>query len=418
MTGDLSRRLVIALLRHLRGGALTVVEGDRTLRFGEADAELQATVTLHDPRVWRALLRSSVGLGESYADGRWDADDLTALIRLGARNTDKLDRLRRRLSVVTRPVQWVRRARANSPARARRQISAHYDLGNQLFELMLDERMLYSCAVFESSQASLEAAQVAKLELICRKLDLGPDDHLLEIGSGWGALAIHAAAHYGCRVTTTTISSEQHALATERVEAAGLADRVTVLHQDYRDLRGRFDKLVSIEMIEAVGWRNFDRYFACCSRLLAPNGLMLLQSITADERAYELEKVSTTYMNTFIFPGGCLPSVEVMARCVRRCTDLRWLDLEDIGPHYVPTLRHWRRRFVAAEERLEALGYDRRFRRQWELYLAYCEAGFAERRIGDVQVVLAKPGYRARAALGRALRAPAVEGDVSAAARD
>lgn len=420
MITALARRLVIALLRHLHDGQLTVVEPAGRWRFGPPDAALRATVTLHDAGVWRALLRSSVGLGESYADGRWDADDLTHLIRIGARNTDKLDNLRRRLSVATRPAQWLRRARANSPARAKRQISAHYDLGNRLFELMLDERMLYSCAVFESPEASLEAAQVAKLELICDKLDLGPDDHLLEIGSGWGALAIHAAAHYGCRVTTTTISEEQHALATERVRAAGLAERVTVLLEDYRALHGRYDKLVSIEMIEAVGWRNFDRYFACCSELLTDDGLMLVQAIITDERAYELEKVSTTYMNTFIFPGGCLPSVEVMARCVRRNTDLRWLDLEEIGSHYVPTLRHWRSRFLAAEAELEGLGYDRRFRRLWELYLAYCEAGFAERRIGDVQVVLAKPGYRPRTASTRTRRGPATASvaDVSGAGGD
>jgi cyclopropane-fatty-acyl-phospholipid synthase len=277
---------------------------------------------------------------------------------------------------------------------AKRHIAAHYDLGNEMFRLFLDESMTYSCAFFESPEMSLAEAQEAKLDRVCRKLELSPDDHLLEIGTGWGSLALHAAGRYGCRVTTTTISREQHAVAVERVRDAGLADRVTILLEDYRDLRGRFDKLASIEMIEAVGWQYFDTFFRRCGTLLRPDGLMLLQAITVADRAYELEKATRSFIRQLIFPAGCLPSVEVIQRCVDRVTDLRMLDLEDITDHYPETLRRWRENFVRSANRAADLGYDLRFRRLWELYFAWCEGGFRERRIGDVQALFAKPSYR------------------------
>ena len=389
----LARAIVVRLLRHLTGGLLKIVEPGRTHVFGDPDEALRVTVTLHDARTWRALLRGSTGLGAAYMDGRWDADDVTALVRLAARNAPKLDRLRAGLALFVRPVQLLRGGRANSRRRSRRQIAAHYDLGNDLFAAMLDERMIYSAALFDGDAMSLEDAQAAKLDAICSKLELRPDDHLLEIGAGWGGLAIRAAGRYGCRVTTTTISREQHALATERVRAAGLEDRVTVLLRDYRDLAGTYDKLVAVEMIEAVGWRNFDRFFERVSELLEPDGLALLQAILVDDRAYDVEKAGRSFITTFIFPGGALPSMEVMARCVRRRTDLQWLGLEDLTDDYVLTLRHWRARFLAAAGELEQAGYDRRFQRLWELYLRYCEAGFSERRITDVQALFAKPGY-------------------------
>jgi cyclopropane-fatty-acyl-phospholipid synthase len=250
--------------------------------------------------------------------------------------------------------------------------------------------MSYSCAVFEDPGMTLEEAQLAKLERICDKLDLGPRDHLLEIGTGWGGLAVHAAMTRGCRVTTTTISREQHAHAVDSVRRAGLEDRVTVLLEDYRELTGCYDKLVSIEMIEAVGWRHTGAFFAKCSELLAPHGAMLLQAIAIDDRAYEVEKASRSFMNTRIFPGGCLPSLEVMTRAAARRTDLQIVGLEDLTPHYVETLRRWRERFSEARD-LAELGYDERFRRLWTLYLSYCEAGFAERRILDLQLLLVKP---------------------------
>jgi cyclopropane-fatty-acyl-phospholipid synthase len=390
----IARAIVTRLLRHVGGGSLTVIEPGRTHVFGSPDEALRATVTLHDAGVWRALLRGSAGLAETYMEGRWDADDLTALVRVAARNAPKLDRLRSRLRFVVRPVQRLRGGRANGVRRSRRQIARHYDLGNDLFAAMLDERMVYSAALFATPDMSLEEAQLAKLDAICAKLDLRPDDHLLEIGTGWGALAIHAASRYGCRVTTTTISREQHAEATRRVKAAGVADRVTVLRRDYRELTGTYDKLVAIEMIEAVGWRNLDRFFARVSALLEPDGLALLQAILIDDRAYEVEKAGRSFISTFIFPGGALPSMQVMARGVQKRTDLQWLDVQDLTFDYVLTLRHWRERFLRARPALEPAGYDRRFQRLWELYLRYCEAGFAERRIMDVQALFAKPAYR------------------------
>jgi cyclopropane-fatty-acyl-phospholipid synthase len=255
--------------------------------------------------------------------------------------------------------------------------------------------MTYSCAYYENPGMTLHEAQLAKLDRVCRKLELTPDDHLVEIGTGWGSLALHAAGEYGCRVTTTTISKDQHAVASERVRAAGLDDRIQVVMEDYRDLRGSYSKLASIEMIEAVGWQYFDVFFRCCSNLLAPDGLMLLQAITISDRAYEIEKASRSFAKELIFPAGCLPSVEVISSSVAAETDMRLLDLDDITANYPPTLAAWRENFTAAASRLEELGYDRRFRRLWELYLTWSEGGFRERRIQDYQVLFAKPAYRA-----------------------
>jgi cyclopropane-fatty-acyl-phospholipid synthase len=284
--------------------------------------------------------------------------------------------------------------RTQTRRRAKRSIAAHYDLGNALFELMLDPTMMYSCAVFERPGMTLEEASLAKLERVCERLRLGPDDHVVEIGTGWGGFAVHAAATHGCRVTTTTISREQYEWARASVRRAGLDDRVTVLLEDYRDLEGSYDKLVSLEMIEAVGWRGFGTFFEKCSSLLAPDGLMLLQAITIDDRAYEVEKAGASFIKTYVFPDGCLPSLEVIGRCVARRTDMQAVGLEDLTPHYAETLRRWRANFLANARRLEDLGYDERFRRLWTLYLSYCEAGFAERRIGDVLMLLAKPRHR------------------------
>ncbi len=399
-----ARGLASALLARIEVGRLVIAEGERRRAFGRGAPT--ATVHVRSPRAWSMLLRGSRGLAESYARGLWDSPDLTAVIRVAARNAHRLDRVRMRLAPVLGPAQRARAlARRNTRARSRRDIAAHYDIGNELFALMLDPTMMYSCAIFERPGMTLREASLAKLERVCAKLDLGPGDHVLEIGGGWGGFALHAAATRGCRVTTATISREQHEYALARVERAGLADRVTVVLRDYRDLRGTYDKLVSIEMIEAVGWRHLGEFFARCSRLLAPDGAMLLQAITIDDRAYEAEKASRSFANTYIFPGGCLPSLEVIARRLARDTDMQALHLEDLTPHYVETLRRWRANFLAGGERLRALGYDERFRRLWTLYLCYCEAGFAERRICNVQLLLAKPQHRVAARSG--LRASA-----------
>jgi cyclopropane-fatty-acyl-phospholipid synthase len=384
------RRLLSLFLRRIATGTLVVLEDGERRAYGAGPPA--ATITVRSSRMWRMGLAGSRGLADAYADGLWDSPDVVALVRLAARNAAGLDRLRRRLAPVRVPIQRVRAwLNRSTRLRRRRDIAAHYDLGNELFSRMLDPTMSYSCAVFEDPGMTLEEAQLAKLELICEKLDLEPGDRLLEIGTGWGALAIHAAATRGCHVTTTTISREQHDHALAAVHRAGLEDRVTVLLEDYRDLSGRYDKLVSIEMIEAVGWRHTGAFFAKCSALLAPHGAMLLQAITVDDRAYEVEKASRSFMNTRIFPGGCLPSLESLIRSAVRRTDLQVVGLEDLTPYYVETLRRWRSRFTLHTNDLDELGYDERFRRMWTLYLSYCEAGFAERRILDLQLLLAKP---------------------------
>jgi len=394
VSGGVSGAAVRTVLRRLEAGRLEVVDRGRRIVFGPPAADLRATVTVHDPAAWRGPLHGSLGLGEAYVDGAWDTDDLVALIRIAARELRELDGLR---GAVARPRGLLHRLAHAVPAstrvRARENISAHYDLGNELFASFLDERMMYSCAYFADPDASLEEAQLAKLQRICERLQLGPGTHLLEIGTGWGGLAVHAAANYGCPVTTTTISREQRDLALRRVREAGLEDRVTVLLRDYRDLEGSYDRLVSVEMIEAVGWRDFDLFFRRCSELLTPDGLMLLQAITIDDRLYEAEKATRSFANVHVFPGGCLPSNQLIADCLARETDMRQVWAEDITAHYPPTLAAWRQRFDAAWDRLRGEGYDERFRRLWDFYLCSSEAGFRERRIGDVQALFAKPRW-------------------------
>jgi cyclopropane-fatty-acyl-phospholipid synthase len=381
-------------LRRIQAGTLVLLGPDgRERRYGSGTPI--GTMRVRSERTWPMLLRGSIGLAEAYADGLWDSPDLVTLIRVAARNAVIMDRARRYLAPLLRPVQLARGLRRPSNrSRRRRDIAAHYDLGRPLFSRMLDPTMTYSCALFEEPGASLEEAQLAKLELVCRKLELRPGDRVLEIGTGWGSFALHAAATRGCHVTTTTISADQYAYATELAKRSGLSDQIAVLSRDYRDLRGTYDKLVSLEMIEAVGWRDTGRFFEACSELLEPDGAMLLQAITIDDRAYEMEKATRSFIKDRIFPGGSLPSLASIARDLSRHTDLQCVHLQDLTAHYVPTLRQWRERFSLHAEELEGLGYDERFRRLWTLYLAYCEAGFAERRICDVQLVLAKARCR------------------------
>jgi len=395
---QLGRRLFLGKLAQLREGELTVVDGGESLTFGRRTPQctLRATIEVLHPQTYAdAAFGGTVGAGEAYIRGLWRADDLTALIRLMIVNREVMQSMEGGAAIATAPLRrllhWINR---NSPDGSRRNIAAHYDLGNDLFALMLDETMAYSCGVFEREDATLHEAQVAKFERICRKLKLSPDEHLLEIGTGWGGFALHAASRYGCRVTTTTISREQHDWAREQIEAAGLADRVTLLLDDYRDLRGRYDKLVSIEMIEAVGARYLDTYTAQCSRLLEPHGAMLLQAITLQDQVYEQALRSVDFIQRFVFPGSFIPSVSAITDSVRRVTDLKVFHLEDIGPHYATTLRRWRENFLARLPEVRRLGYPEPFVRMWDYYLCYCEGGFLERQIGDVQVLLTKPRCR------------------------
>jgi cyclopropane-fatty-acyl-phospholipid synthase len=395
---DAGRAVLRAILSRVRGGEIEVIDRHGIHTFGrqpEGVEPLRARLVIHDEQTYVRMLRTSVGLGSSYMDGMWDCDDLVTLLRIAARDASRFDRLRAHLGPLARaPHLLAERLQRNTVDGSRQNIARHYDLGNDLFGLILDETMTYSSAVYEHPGMSLRDAQLAKLDLIARKLDLQPDDHLLEIGTGWGALAIHLARRYGCRVTTTTISTEQHALAVERVRQAGLEDQIILLLEDYRALTGVYDKVVSVEMIEAVGWQYFDTYFERLRSLVRDGGLMLLQAITIDSTAYEVEKNTPSFINTYIFPGGCLPSIDVIQDCAARA-GLRPVLLEDITAHYVTTLHEWRARFLAATDQLDALGYDERFRRTFDLYLAYCEAGFTERRIQDIQVVLAGPRHRA-----------------------
>lgn len=395
-----ARRLVLALAKRVRGGLLTIREGGRAHEFGDPRAGLRATVTVHTPRTWPALLTGSVGLGRSYSAGWWDTDDLVALTRICARSFGPLDEVRRRIWPLLLPFQaGVASVSPNGPGRARRNAAAHYDLGNDLYRLFLDESLTYSSAIFLRPDMTLEQAQEEKLDRACRRIGLRAEHSVVEVGTGWGSFALHAASRYGCSVVTTTLATEQHALASERVRAAGLADRVSVVMQDYRALRGRYDRLVSIEMIEAVGWRHFDEYFEACSRLLASDGAMLLQAILIDDRLFEGEKRMRAFANTLIFPGGCLPSVASIARSVARATDMRVAAFEDITPHYAETLRQWRQRFLSHRDQARELGYGEEFLRLWEMYLAFSEGGFRERRLRDAQIVLAKPDWRGERAL-------------------
>ncbi len=355
-----------------------------------------ATVTVHDPRAWSAVLRrGSMGLAESYIAGWWDTDSLTDLVRIAFRRTTTL---RRALDATARraaPVlAGLKRIRPPSKRRDRDNIAAHYDLSNDFFALMLDPTMAYSCAYFAQEGATLEEAQVAKFDRIATKLELGPLDHVVEIGTGWGGFAIHAARRYGCRVTTTTISEAQRILAEKRVAEHGLADRVNVLGHDYRDLEGRFDALVSIEMIEAVDWRRHDQFFATSARLLTDRGRMGLQAITIADGSFERAKLHDEFIRTMVFPGGCLPSIAAIAASVARTADLQIVDLEDIGPHYAMTLRRWRANLERQRPAVERLGFDEHFWRFWTLYLCYCEAAFMERHVSDVQLVLTRPRAR------------------------
>ncbi len=401
---DYAKRILLHRLKNLRHGELLLSDGDERYLFGQLDAVFseRVTVKVRDPVFYsRLLLHGALGGGEAYMKGYWECQKLTAMIELFLCNRAYLGRLGPGVPWVAKPLALLRRyLRRNTLRGSRRNIAAHYDLGNALFELFLDPTMTYSCGIFEHPQASLQDASVAKLERICRKLQLKSTDHVLEIGTGWGGFALYAARHYGCRITTTTISRQQYEYARQRVCNAGLEDRITLLPDDYRQLQGRYEKLVSIEMIEAIGHRNFGTYFQKCSELLKADGTMLLQSITIADQRYPQAKESVDFIQRYIFPGGCLPSVAALAESVAGNTDMRIFHLEDIGPHYATTLQHWRRRFLANAEKVRQLGYSERFVRMWQYYLAYCEGGFRQQAIGTVQLLLVKPGCRSEPSTG------------------
>ena len=401
--GFLDRLLRDRLIDHvqpLRDCQLTLVDalGENVLGRPASDSRdtLRATLRVNDAAFYRAVAgNGSVGAGESYIEGHWECDDLVALIRMLARNRDLLDAMETGLArlggLAMRALHAVRR---NTRRGSRDNVAAHYDLGNDFFRSFLDDNLMYSSAIFAGPDESLDTASARKLERICDKLALSPSDRVIEIGSGWGGFALHAARTRGCHVTTATISREQYELANERVGAAGLGDRIEVVLADYRDLAGRYDKLVSIEMVEAIGHQYLDAYFKRVGALLQDDGMALIQAITIEDHRYRQALRSVDFIKRYIFPGCFIPSISAMLAAAARASDLKLYNLEDIGPSYALTLAAWRERFQRARGEIRALGYDEHFLRRWDFYFAYCEGGFRERSIGDVQMLLVKPGCR------------------------
>ena len=399
----LGRKLLLNQLRHFKYGELRLIESDgREHVFGHRHAgfDLGCTLYFDDPQAFAdTAFGGTVGAGEAYIRGLWRCDDLVTLVRIFVANREAMNRLDSGWSRLSRPLlrlfHWANRNSRNGSAR---NIAAHYDLGNELYQVMLDDTMAYSCAIFPHADATLAEGSATKFEAVCRKLDLRPTDHVLEIGTGWGGFAIHAVQRYGCRVTTTTISSAQAGFAMRKIAELGLSDRITVLLKDYRDLQGDlegpYDKLVSIEMVEAVGAQFLDGYFRHCARLLKPEGAMLLQSITLQDQFYEGALRSVDFIQRYVFPGSFIPSVQALSKSLAKSTDFKIFHLEDIGPHYARTLRLWRERFFRNLAAIRELGYSDSFVRLWEFYLCYCEGGFTERQLGTVQVILTRPRCR------------------------
>lgn len=398
----IGRKGLMSALGQLQYGLLTLEEGGEVHQFGHATADgLAAKVTVHDPRFWTELLaHGTIGAGESFRQGWWSTNDLTMVVRILVRNRSVMQGMEGGLAALAAPLRkaahWSNR---NTVDGSRKNIEAHYDLSNEFFALFLDPTMTYSCGIYPSEESTLEEASIEKIDRLCRKLDLQPGDRMLEIGTGWGAFALHAAGEYGAQVSTTTISTRQAEWAARRFKEEGLTDRITLLHQDYRKLEGKFDKIVSVEMIEAIGWKYFDSYFRVLGERLEDHGLAAIQAITIADQHYEDARDSVDFIQKYIFPGCCIPSVSALLAAATKSSDLKLVHLEDITPHYTRTLATWRENMYANREQVEALGLDEKFLRTWDYYFSYCEGGFAEQHIGDVQLLFAKPGFRGQAPL-------------------
>ena len=394
----LARRIVLSRLAELREGRIVVIENDEHTTFGQLTSEFPTAAQLRvlSPKFYSSIaFGGSIGAGEAHMSGYWSSTDLSHLLRVLIRNRNILEKVDSGLALLSLPFRKLFHAlNRNTQKGSRKNIAAHYDLGNDFYKLWLDSTMMYSCAYFDTPDTSLENAAVEKLHRICRKLDLSPEDSVIEIGTGWGGFAIHAARHYGCHVTTTTISQQQYDYAKQAIQDAGLEDKITLLKSDYRDIEGQYDKLVSIEMIEAVGHEFHSTYFRKCRELLKPDGTMLLQAITIADQRYDKYKTGVDFIKRYIFPGGCLTSVTDMCRTMTRHTDMRVTHLEDIGSHYAMTLRHWHDRFFARIEEVRELGYPETFIRMWQFYLCYCESAFTQRSIGNVQMLITPPDAR------------------------
>jgi len=396
------RSLLLKNLKQLQGGSICIEDftGQEIKQFivGDINIGNQIKVCVHRSSFYsRTVLGGSIGNAESYIDGDWETNELTDIIRLFVSNRDVLNALDSGLGNIFRPFQkFFHGLRNNTIKGSRENIRSHYDIGNDFFKLFLDNTMMYSSALFDHSNTSLEDASIKKIKTICEKLDLKKDDHLLEIGAGWGSFAIYAATHYGCHVTTTTISTEQFQYASEKIKSLGLQSKITILFEDYRNLTGSYDKLVSIEMIEAVGLKNLKTYFKKCSSLLKDDGIMVLQAITIRDHFYENAKREVDFIQRHIFPGSGIPCISAMMAEIKDHTDMILIEQEDYAEDYAHTLWHWSKNLKRHEDEIIKLGYPSFLSRLWQYYFSYCEGGFRERSIGLSQMILAKNNYRNR----------------------
>ena len=382
--------------KNLKTGHISVNDGDETFTFGDSNSDEKVSVDIHSQEFYVMTgSGGALGIAEAYVAGYWSSDDVVKLFQIILRNRDILLSLEKGFAKLVKPInKMIHRGRQNTLKGSKENILAHYDLSNDFYKLWLDPSMTYSCAFFNNDSVTLEEASIEKLDRICRKLDLSEDDSVLEIGTGWGSFSIHAAKNYGCKVTTTTISDAQFDYARSRIKDEGLESKITLINKDYRDLDGKYDKIVSIEMIEAVGYEYIPDYFSKLSSLLNNNGLVALQGITYNDQNFEVYKDSVDFIKKYIFPGSCLISIAQIIDVIKKDTDLAMVDMEDITKHYAVTLNRWRKNFMDVIPKVKEMGYSQAFINMWEFYFLYCEAGFSERNIGDVQMIFAKSGSR------------------------
>ena len=395
ITQRLAKAMVIKQFSKLTKGQLLVNENGNNYIFGSKnnDFPVSATINVLSNEMYSEIAAKGLnGAAEAFVKGLWSSDDLTRLIRIFVRNREAANQIEGGIAKLATGLFYLQHSlKRNNHKGSLRNISAHYDLGNDLFETFLDNTKMYSCAIFENENSSLAQASINKIERICKKLELSSNDHVLEIGTGWGGFAIFAAKNFGCKITTTTISQKQYEYTLEKVKALGLQDKISVLKKDYRDLTGKYNKLVSIEMIEAVGHHYYHDFFRKCNQLLTPDGRMLLQSIIITDYLYEEAKQFSDFIKTYIFPGSCIPSISKLCESSAKATDMRLFHLEDITPHYAKTLNHWRSHFMSNVQKIRDLGFSEEFIRLWNFYFCYCEGGFIERQIGAVQIIFTKP---------------------------
>ena len=382
--------------KNLKTGHISVNDGDETFTFGDSSSGESVSVDIHSQEFYVMTgSGGALGIAEAYVAGYWSSDDVVKLFQIILRNRDILLSLEKGFAKLVKPInKMIHRGRQNTLKGSKENILAHYDLSNDFYKLWLDPSMTYSCAFFNNDSVTLEEASIEKLDRICRKLDLSEDDSVLEIGTGWGSFSIHAAKNYGCKITTTTISDAQFDYARSRIKDEGLESKITLINKDYRDLDGKYDKIVSIEMIEAVGYEYIPDYFSKLSSLLNNNGLVALQGITYNDQNFEVYKDSVDFIKKYIFPGSCLISIAQIIDVIKKDTDLAMVDMEDITKHYAVTLNRWRKNFMDVIPKVKEMGYSQAFINMWEFYFLYCEAGFSERNIGDVQMIFAKSGSR------------------------